>query len=116
VRKIPARNSGYCYGKRIMYADKQFYGLLWADLYDARMKLWKTALIQPIVLNVPGLGLQNSTGAGVMHYWDIQNNHASYGGPNDGHGYDVLINEDVPKAWDDVQKYSAPGGLNEIMR
>lgn len=116
VRKIPSRASGYCYGKRIMYVDKQFYGALWQDLYDAKMQPWKFALLQPIVLKVPQIGPQNSSGAQYSHYWDIQNNHASYNGPNDGHGYDILINEDAPKGWDDVAKYSNPSGLSQVMR
>ncbi len=116
IRKIPSKASGYCYGKRIMYVDKQFYGALWEDLYDAKMRPWKFVLLQPIVLKVPQIGPQNSSGAQYSHYWDIQNNHASYNGPNDGHGYDVLINQDVPKGWDDLNKYSNPSGLNQVMR
>jgi hypothetical protein len=116
IRKIPSKASGYCYGKRIMYVDKQFYGALWEDLYDAKMRPWKFALLQPIVLKVPQIGPQNSSGAQYSHYWDIQNNHASYNGPNDGHGYDVLINQDAPKGWDDLNKYSNPSGLNQVMR
>jgi len=116
IRKIPSKVSGYCYGKRIMYIDKQFYGALWQDLYDAKMQLWKIVLLQPIVLNIPQIGPQNLSGAQYSHYWDIQNNHASFNGPNDGHGYDVLINEDAPKTWDDVERYSTLSGLNEVMR
>jgi hypothetical protein len=116
VRKIPSKAAGYCYGKRIMYIDRQFYGALWLDLYDATMHEWKFALVQPIVLPVPGLGLQNSTGAAYSHYWDIQNNHATFSGPNDGHGYDVLINGDAPKQYLDLERYTTPGGLSEIMR
>jgi len=116
IRKIPSKASGYCYGKRIMYVDKQFYGALWQDLYDAKMQPWKIALLQPIVLKVPRIGPQNSTGAQYSHYWDIQNNHATYNGPNDGRGYDVLINDDVPKSWDDIAKYSNPSGLDQVMR
>jgi len=116
VRKIPSRAAGYCYGKRMMYIDRQFYGALWLDLFDATMREWKLVLVQPIVLPVPGLGLQNSTGAAYSHYWDIQRNHASFSGPNDGHGYDVLINEDAPKQYLDLERYTTPGGLSEIMR
>jgi uncharacterized protein DUF1329 len=116
LRRIPSQAAGYCYGKRIMYVDKQFYGILWQDLYDAQVRLWKIALIQPIVLNVPGIGLQNSAGAALGHMWDIQNNHATYGGPNDGHGYPVLINEQVPGIYQDVRRYATQEGLSEIMR
>ncbi len=116
IRKIPAKASGYCYGKRIMYLDKQFYGTLWEDLYDKNMQLWKVALLQPIVLNVPQIGLQNSSGAQYSHFWNIQSNHATFSGPNDSHGYTVLLNGEAPKEYENIEKYTTPGGLNEIMR
>ena len=116
IRKIPSKASGYCYGKRIMYVDKQFFGALWQDLYDSKMRLWKIALLQPIILNVPLAGRQNSSGAQYSHYWDIQNNHATFNGPNDGHGYDVLLNQNAPKQYDDIERYSTPGGLDQVMR
>jgi len=116
IRRIPSKARGYCYGKRIMYLDRQFYGALWEDLYDSNMKLWKIALLQPIVMNVPQIGPQNSAGAQISHFWNIRSNHATFSGPNDSHGYNVLINDDVPKQYLDLEKYTTPGGLNEIMR
>ena len=80
------------------------------------MRKWKVALLQPIILPVPGLGLQNSTGAWFAHFWDIQNKHATFEGPNDGQGYDVLINQNVPKEYLDLERYTTPGGLSEILR
>lgn len=116
VRKIPALAAGYCYGKRIMFLDKQFLGALWEDLYDSKMQLWKVALLQPIVITVPRLGPQNSSGAQFSHYWDLQNHHATFSGPNDGHGYNILINEEAPSEYGDIEKYTTPGGLNQVMR
>jgi len=116
LRRIASQANGYCYGKRLIYLDKQFYGALWEDLYDDKMKLWKIALLQPIVMRVPQLGLQSSAGAQVSHFWNIQANHATFSGPNDGHGYNVIINDDVPKQYLDLERYTTPGGLNEIMR
>ena len=116
IRKLPAKAAGYCYGRRVMYIDKQFYGALWQDLYDSKLRLWKVALLQPIVIKVPDAGAQNSTGAQYSHYWDMQNRHATFSGPNDGHGYDVLINGEVPKEYEDIERYTTPGGLSEVMR
>ena len=48
--------------------------------------------------------------------WDVQRNHATFSGPNDGHGYDVLINDDAPRQYLDLERYTTPGGLGEIMR
>jgi hypothetical protein len=116
VRRLPPYTKDYCYGQRIMYVDKQWYGALWEDLYDPKMALWKIGLLQPIVLDVPGIGLQNSSGAGLGHFWDIQNNHATFGGPSDGHGYLLLIGDSVPAGYLDVKKFTTPEGLFQVMR
>ena len=96
IRKLPAKASGYCYGKRILYVDQQFFGPLWLDLYDPKMQLWKVALLQPIVTDIPRIGLQNSSGAWYSHWWDLQSHHATFQAPRDGHGYNVLLNDNVP--------------------
>jgi hypothetical protein len=116
IRKLPAKASGYCYGKRILYADKQFFGPLWLDLYNPKMELWKVALLQPIVTKIPGIGVQNSTGAWYAHWWDLKSHHATFQGPRDGHGYNVLLNDDVPLSYLDVNRYTTPGGLGDVMR
>lgn len=116
IRKLPAKASHYCYGKRIIYVDQQFFGPLWEDLYDPKMQLWKVALLQPIVIKVPRIGPQNSTGAQFSHWWDLLNHHATFEGPNDGHGYDILINDDVPSSYLDLERYTTPGGLSAVMR
>jgi hypothetical protein len=113
---VPSKTSGYCYGKRILYIDQQFFGPLWEDLYDPKMALWKVALLQPIVTNVPRIGLQNSTGAAYSHWWDLANHHATFQGPADGHGYNILINDNVPSSYLDIERYTTPGGLSAVMR
>jgi hypothetical protein len=116
LRKLPAKASGYCYGKRIIYVDKQFFGPLWLDLYDPQMQLWKVALLQPIVTDIPRIGVQNSTGAWYAHWWDLQSHHATFQGPRDGHGYNVLLNDNVPSSYLDVERYTTAGGLGDVMR
>ncbi len=116
IRKLPAKASGYCYGKRVLYVDQQFFGPLWQDLYDPKMQLWKVALLQPVVTKVPRIGPQNSTGVQFSHWWDLLNHHASFEGPNDGHGYNILVNDDVPSSYLDVERYTTPSGLNAVMR
>jgi hypothetical protein len=46
----------------------------------------------------------------------VQNRHATFSGPNDGHGFDVLINDEVPKEYQDIGRYTTPGGLSAVMR
>ena len=116
IRKLPAKAPGYCYGKRILYVDQQFYGPLWQDLYDPKMQLWKVALLQPIVTKIPRIGPQNSSGAQFSHWWDLQSHHATFEGSNDGHGYNILTNDDVPPTYLDLERYTTPGGLDQVMR
>jgi hypothetical protein len=116
IRKLPARAAGYCYGKRILYVDQQFYGPLWQDLYDPDMRLWKVALLQPIVTKIPGIGRQNSSNAQFSHWWDLKNHHATFEDPADGHGIIFLINDDLPASYLGLEKYTTPGGLSQVMR
>ncbi len=116
VRPIASRTSGYCYGKRIMYVDKQFYAPLWEDLYNADMQLWKVALMSPQAIKVPGIGTVNNAGSFSEDFWDLINHHASYDTSFDDQGHTVLINQQVPDEYNDLEKYSSPSGLNEILR
>jgi len=116
VRKIPAKLGDYCYGKRIIYVDKQFYAPLWEELYDKEMKYWKTMHVAPQALNVPGIGMVNNAGSLSEQLWDLRSGHATYDTTFDDKGHTVYAGDQVPKAYDDIRKYSTPGGLSEIMR
>ena len=116
LRKLPTKAFGYCYGKRILYVDQNFFGPLWEDLYNPKMELWKVALLQPIVIDIPRIGPENSAGAWYAHWWDLQSHHATFQGPLDGHGYNVLINDNVPSSYLDMERYTTPGGLSAVMR
>jgi hypothetical protein len=56
VSKLPAFARGYCYGKRVMYVDKHFYGLLWEDLYDPQDQPWKFLAVFRPAREAPGIG------------------------------------------------------------
>jgi hypothetical protein len=115
IRKIPAKTAGYCYGRRVMYADSHFYGTLWEDLYDPQMRLWKIQAIFPLAVDVPGIGPVNTAASDVEELWDIQNNHATIGAePIPGHPF--YVNEQAPREFNDLPRYTTPAGLNLIMR
>jgi Protein of unknown function (DUF1329) len=115
VQKIPAKAASYCYGRRVMYADSHFYGTLWEDLYDPQMHLWKLQAIFPLAVDVPGVGTVNTAASDVEELWDIRNNHASIGAePSPGRPF--YVNEQAPKEFDDLPRYTTPAGLNLIMR
>lgn len=76
VHRIPSMAAGYCYGKRILYVDKEVYQAQWADLYDANDKFWKVDYDPQGLVSVPDEGNQwTNTGWGNM--WDVQSGHCS---------------------------------------
>lgn len=116
VRKVPSLAAGYCYGKRIIYVDRNSYVPLWEDLYDARLKLWKSLAVLPMANEVPGIGVQDFTGTQTDIFWDLQRKHATFFYSADAYGHAAYVNQQVPKEYDNLKKYSTPGGLNQIFR
>jgi hypothetical protein len=121
VRRIPSQRGGYCYGKQIVYVDRDSYDVSWKDLYDNAMKLIKVQSSQKIASDVPGEGTQFFTGNSIETMWDISKSHLSFfvtAGP-DRKGA-LVANEacrDVDGVnYDDVKRYSTIGGLTQVMR
>ena len=48
--------------------------------------------------------------------WDLQNQHATLGNSTDPSGRLIMFNAEVPREFDDVNQYSTPAGLMQIMR
>jgi hypothetical protein len=115
IRKIPAKAKGYCYGKRVIYADRQFAYPLWEELYDKSNQLWKIFGIFPEKVDVPGAGPVNTAALDVESYWDIQNHHASFAA-EPANGRPGYVNEQAPKEYNDDARYTTAAGLNLIMR
>ena len=97
----------------MIYADANFFGPLWEDLYDNDMKPWKFATVITQHVQVPGIGPVNTPGVDVELIWDIQRNHASAGGES---AKSVYVNERAPAEFQDLSRYTTPAGLNLIMR
>jgi hypothetical protein len=115
VSKLPAYAAGYCYGKRVLYVDKQFSGILWEDLYDMKMAPWKLLGLFLKTCNVPGIGPVNSCGAELESYWDVQRDHSTFfNDPSEDHP--LYTNESAPKDYYDLVRFTTPAGLNLIMR
>jgi len=113
IKKIPSKASGYCYGKRVLYADAHFSGPLWQELYDSHMKLWKFYEVAPQRLDVPGIGPENVPGVDMEEMWDVQNNHATFAAEN---AKTAAANENAPAEYQDISRFTTPSGLNLIMR
>jgi hypothetical protein len=115
IRKIPAKVAGYCYGRRVVYADRSFASLLWEEMDNMRMQPWKILAIFPLQVEVPQVGVINTAALDVEVFWDIQRKHLSYSSePANGRPY--YINEQAPAEYRDDARYTTPAGLNLIMR
>jgi hypothetical protein len=116
VRRVPSLAAGYCYGKRIDYVDKEYYSNLAEDVYDSNMKLWKVVTVSQTPAKFDNYGEQPGFCGIVETYWDVQNDHASYITSFNPQGACSLIDGQVPKQYNNVSKYSTPGGLMQNMR
>ncbi len=115
IKKIPAKAGGYCYGRRVVYADSQFSSLLWEEMEDMHMQPWKILAIFPLKVEVPQVGAINTAALDVEVFWDIQSKHASFASePANGRPY--YINQQAPKEYKDDARFTTPAGLNLIMR
>ncbi len=115
VSKLPSRSSGYCFAKRVVYVDAATYAPLWEDLYDKEMKPNRSIGIFLHTLDIPGIGLQDSSNSMVYGIWDVQTDHATiFAEPGDGRPF--YVNEQAPKDFTDLNRFTTPNGLNLIMR
>jgi hypothetical protein len=116
IHRIRSLAPGYCYGRRIDYVDKQYYGNLAEDLYDSNNKLWKVVWTAGTPAQLDNYGEQPGIGGIVENYWDVQNDHVSYITSFNPSGAEELWDKQVPKRYDDVTRYSTPGGLQQVLR
>jgi Protein of unknown function (DUF1329) len=115
IKKIPAKAGGYCYGRKVVYADSHFSSLLWEEMDNMQMQPWKILAIFPLKVDVPQVGAINTAALDVEVFWDIQRKHASFASePANGRPY--YINEQAPHEYHDDSRYTTPAGLNLIMR
>jgi hypothetical protein len=115
VSKVPQLARGYCYGKRVMYIDEQFYGALWEDMYDSHDQPWKFLAVFRPAHQVPGIGPVNEALSYDESIWDIQNKHSTFFLDPTG-DKPIYLNQQAPANYQDVERYTTPSGLNMIMR
>lgn len=115
VSQLPSLGGTSCYGKRILYVDSRFYTPLWVENYDTQMRPERVHAIFPYTVLAPGIGLVNASGADAEIFWNIAQHHSTFTVEPAGDGKHY-INEQAPKEYDDIPRYSTPGGLNLIMR
>jgi hypothetical protein len=116
VRRIPEQAAGYCYGSRVDYVDKQYYGNVAEDIYDSNMKLWKVMWVGSTPMELDNYGQQLGTCGIVENYWDVQNDHVSYITSFNPAGACSLWDKKIPAQWNNITKYATPAGLSQLMR
>jgi hypothetical protein len=120
VRRIPSLQAGYCYGKQIINVDQYSFVPLWKDSYDPSMKLVKIEAAIKVAAPVRGSGMQFSTGNVIEVVWDVEKEHVTAFITSGASGKE-LVNGDQCRNlegvnYDDIQQYSTPGGLTQVMR
>jgi Protein of unknown function (DUF1329) len=116
IHRIPSQAAGYCYGKRIDYIDKQYYDNLAEDIYDSNMKLWKVMMVAFSPTTYDTFGEQMGFCGIVEDYWDVQNDHVSYITGFGPKGKCSTYDNDIPPEYNNITRYSTPGGLMQLMR
>jgi len=115
VSKLPSRSSGYCFAKRVMYVDAATSAPLWEDLYDKQMKPNRSIAVFLHTLDIPGIGPQDSSNSMIYGIWDVQTKHATiFAEPGDNSAF--YVNDQAPKDFTDLNRYTTPNGLSLIMR
>ncbi|MGH7905453.1 MAG: DUF1329 domain-containing protein, partial [Candidatus Binataceae bacterium] len=116
VRRIPSERAGYCYGKRMLYVDKQDLMQTWCDLYDSSLKLWKPFSFQVIAHNVPNIGPVAYTGDYMVGIWDIESDHASAWIAHSPYGANQQCVNMNGVNYTNATTYSSIAGLSLIQR
>jgi hypothetical protein len=109
--RLPQFATGYCYGKRVLYIDKDSLFPLAFDLYDSGGKLYKMILLFNLVVDIPNtqdhlLTLAPAAGYAV----NFQDEHAST-----YIGTVPCIDHDCDGGgWTDIGRYATADGLMKI--
>ncbi|HTW88578.1 MAG TPA: DUF1329 domain-containing protein [Candidatus Binataceae bacterium] len=118
VRRVPSEAVGYCYGKKIIYVDKQLGYGIWTEAYDEPMRLWKILYAFTFAQNVPQMGVIGATNEWMSVAYDLQSQHLSFGTREGSRpfGYNEQCKNYGGENLDDIKMYSSTAGLNMIMK
>ncbi len=103
----------YCYGKRVIYVDKETWAPLAAETYDRNLAPWKVHIIgyEPIPVSSDGdVMIGAGASAGFHQLINLRDRHVS-----GSVLVNVLVNASAGK-YNNVSRYGSPGGLQQIMQ
>lgn len=74
---------------------------------------WKFYEVAPQKVDVPGIGTQNAADGDMEMIWNLKDNHATWTAENSS---TLRANENAPKEFLDLERYTTRAELNLIMR
>ncbi len=116
LERLPQFASEYCYGKRVMYVDKEnYFGGAQIDLYDSAGELYKTQIIVSCPEPIPQTGgdvAQLIAGPNTSFLINFKDRHVSMTVAL----HSCVNSECVKDGYLDVSRYASPEGLLKIVQ
>lgn len=116
MERLPQFADGYCYGKRVMYIDKEnYYAGAQLDLYEPTGGLYKSQLIFSYPASVPGADgevAQLAAGPNTSFLINFKDQHVSI-----APSLPSCVNSECEKnGYLDVSRFASPEGLLKIVQ
>jgi hypothetical protein len=116
LERLPQFASGYCYGRRVLYIDKQnYFAGAQVDLYDSAGELYKVQFIVSHPAPIPGTvgdAVELLAGPNTSILVNFKVKHVSMTA-----ALDSCVNSDCAKnGYFDVSRYASPEGLLKIVQ
>jgi hypothetical protein len=114
MERLPAFATGYCYGKRVEYIDKESLYAPVTDMWDTSGHLykWLPAQVAPQTRNLGRdsqyYSLVGSCNWGIVNFLD---NHQSLFTCNTS-----CFDDECPSGYADITRYALPQGLMKIVQ
>lgn len=116
MTRLPSLSRGYCYGKRLLYLDKENYFPDHTEVWDRAGNLYKWIVVFAYPAILPGLGLDGQevtiTGPNTGYAVNFQDEHTTV-----FIGLHVCVDAECgAKGYLDVSRYASPEGLMKIVQ
>ena len=116
LTRLPQSSAGFgCYGKRVLYLDRQNYFPASTDLWDTAGNLYKWLFVLERPAFIPGLGLDGQlltiSGNNTAYVVDFQDKHITI-----VVGLHVCVDGECAKTYLNISRYASPEGLMKIQQ
>ena len=116
MERLPQFADGYCYGRRVLYVDKEnYFAGSQLDLYDPAGEIYKSQLVLSYPAPVPGMNgdvAQLGAGPNTSYLINFKDQHVSV-----SPSLRSCVNSDCAnRGYLDVTRYASPEGLMKIVQ